>query len=96
MRLRQNSGWAVTHEDKENLIFDHFSQSLGRPPPRQLDFNWEALNLTAHLLENLGFPFNGAEIKEALDDMPTDKAPGPEGFSIAFFRSSGRLSRATL
>jgi hypothetical protein len=77
----------VTHEDKGNLIFDHFSQTLGRPPPRPLDFNWEALNPTAHLLENLGLPFTEAEIKEAVEDMPTDKAPGPDGFSIAFFRS---------
>ncbi|XP_071680368.1 uncharacterized protein [Lolium perenne] len=32
LRLRHNSGWVVTHEDKGNLIFDHFSQTLGRPP----------------------------------------------------------------
>jgi hypothetical protein len=52
-----------------------------------LDFNWEALNPTIHQLEDLGLPFSEEEIKEAIDDMPADKAPGPDGFSIAFFRS---------
>ncbi|XP_071676910.1 uncharacterized protein [Lolium perenne] len=85
--LKHNLGWAVTHEDKDNLIFDQFSQALGRPPPRQLDFNWEALNPTAHLLEDLGLPFSEAEIKEDVDDMHADKAPGPDDFSIAIFRS---------
>ncbi|XP_071674403.1 uncharacterized protein [Lolium perenne] len=39
VRLMHNNGWAVTHEDKAGLIFDHFSRTLGRPPPRSLDFN---------------------------------------------------------
>jgi hypothetical protein len=87
LRLKHNNGWATTHEDKDKLIFEHFSQTLGRPSPRQLDFNWAALNPTTHHLEDLGLPFSELEIKEAVDDMPADKAPGPDGFSIAFVRS---------
>jgi hypothetical protein len=86
----------MTHEDKGNLIFDHFSQALGRPPPRQLDFNWEALNPTVHLLDNLGLPFTEAEILEAIEDMPTDKAPGPDGFSMAFFRYCWEIVKGDL
>jgi hypothetical protein len=86
-RLKHNDGWSATHEDKEKLVFDHFSQALGRPPPRQLDFNWAVINPTLHSLEDLGLPFSELEIKEAIDDMPADKAPGPDGYSIAFFRS---------
>jgi hypothetical protein len=33
MRLKHNDGWSTAHEDKEKLIFYHFSQTLGRPPP---------------------------------------------------------------
>jgi hypothetical protein len=87
MRLKHNNGWSTTHEDKEKLILDHFSQALGRPPPRLLDFNWAVLNPIVHSLEDLGLPFSISEIKEAIDDMPADKAPGPDGFSISFFRS---------
>jgi hypothetical protein len=35
-------------------------------------------------LEDPGLPFFELEIKETVDDMPTNKAPGPGGFSIAF------------
>jgi hypothetical protein len=87
MRLKHNNGWSTTHEDKEKLILDHFSQALGRPPPRLLDFNWTVLNPIVHSLEDLGLPFSVFEIKEAIDDMPADKAPGPDGFSVSFFRS---------
>jgi hypothetical protein len=58
VRLKHNNGWAVTHEDKVVLIFDHFSRTLGRPPPHSLDFNWDALNPTTHRLEDLGLPFS--------------------------------------
>jgi hypothetical protein len=39
------------------------------------------------MLEDLDLPFSELEIKEAIDDMPADKAPGPDGYSITFFRS---------
>jgi hypothetical protein len=42
---------------------------------------------SSHPLEDLGLPFTEDKIKEALDDMTADKAPGPDGFTIAFFRS---------
>jgi hypothetical protein len=78
------------------MIFDHFTRALGRPPPRSLDFNWDVLNPSFHPLEDLGLPFTEDEIKEAVDDMPPDKAPGPDGFSIAFFAPVGMWSRLTL
>ena len=42
---------------------------------------------STHALEDLDLPFSELEIKEAIDDMPSEKAPGPDGFSIAFFQS---------
>jgi hypothetical protein len=35
-------------------------------------------------LDDLGLPFEKEEIKKAIDDPPTNKAPGPDGFTIAF------------
>ena len=86
-RLKHNDGWLTTHEDKENVILEHFSKTLGRPPLRQLDFNWMVVDPSTHALEDLDLPFSELEIKEAIDDMPSEKAPGPDGFSIAFFQS---------
>lgn len=44
-RLRKQNGWAVTHEEKSQAIFDHFSLFMGRPQERQLDLNWQSLGL---------------------------------------------------
>jgi retron-type reverse transcriptase len=36
------------------------------------------------------------EIKEAIEDLPLDKAPGPDGFSMAFFHSCWDIIKADL
>jgi hypothetical protein len=51
-------------------------------------FKWEALGLPSFDLSTLELPFSMDEIKRAIDDMAMDKAPGPDGFSGTFFRSS--------
>ena len=38
-------------------------------------------------MDDLALPFSEEEIKLAIDDMPKDKAPGPDGFTTAFFSS---------
>ena len=86
-RLQQNGGWVTAHDDKASVVLDHFTRTLGQPPPRQIDLNWEALNTGSMDLDDLALPFSEDEIKIAIEDMPKDKAPGPDGFTTAFFSS---------
>ena len=45
----------------------------------------------------LEIPFSEKEVYVALNDMNGDKAPGPDGFTTAFFgNSAGKLSRRML
>ncbi|KAK1653855.1 hypothetical protein QYE76_071660 [Lolium multiflorum] len=67
------------------LIHDHFSAVLGAPPPRSLDFNWEAIQPSVEALDDLGIPFSEEEILATIQARPADKAPGPDGFTIEFF-----------
>jgi len=48
---------------------------------------WSALGYNPHDLSELEAPFTEDEIKETIHSMPGDKAPGPDGFTGAFFKS---------
>jgi hypothetical protein len=86
-RLKKNDGWVTSHAEKEQHIHNHFSLVLGVAAPRPLDLNWEVLDPVIEDLEDLGLPFSEDEISHAISDMPADKAPGPDGFTINFIRA---------
>jgi hypothetical protein len=83
-RLKKNDGWVTSHAEKEQHIHDHFSSVLGIAAPRPLDLNWEVLDPAIEDLEDLGLPFSEDEISHAISDIPADKAPGPDSFTINF------------
>lgn len=87
LRLKHNNGWVTGHEDKEEIITEHFSNTLGRTGRRKHDLNWQNLNFPDLELHELGAPFSEAEVRAAIFQMPSDKAPGPDGFTGAFFKS---------
>ncbi|WVZ82071.1 LOW QUALITY PROTEIN: hypothetical protein U9M48_029378 [Paspalum notatum var. saurae] len=95
-RLNKDDNWATSHGDKEKLVKDHFSATLGVPGPRGFDLNWSALNLQRFELDHLGDPFSEEELLEAIKQSPTDKALGPDGFTGAFFRSCWPTIKADL
>ena len=86
--LHEDEGVAITHDDKEMLVADYFSNHLGSVPPRSRTFNWNALGYIPRDLLMLESPFTKEEIKHTINSMPCDKAPGPDGFTGAFFKSS--------
>ena len=57
------------------------------PHERTRDFNWDALQLQNPYLTSLDDPFSEQEILHAIKQLPSDKAPGPDGFSGLFFKS---------
>jgi len=86
-RLKKGRGWAVTHEDKVSVILTHFDEIMGRPPQRITDLNWDSLGITQHDLRGLDVPFTEDGLKNVINQMPSDKAPGPDGFTWAFIKS---------
>jgi len=80
-------GWAVSHQDKQTIVVDHFSNAMACPHERTRDFNWDALQLQNPDLTSLDDPFSEQEIRHAIKQLPSDKAPGPDGFTGNFFKS---------
>jgi hypothetical protein len=85
-RLKHNNGWVTDHGAKEQIVHSHFDSTLKKGNARTLDFNWDALHFSDPNLNSLGEPFSEEEVEKALNLMPSDKGPGPDGFTGAFFK----------
>jgi exonuclease III len=88
--LRLNDKVATTIDDKLDLATEYFSGIIGSVPLRQLALNLDALqlpSLTATQARSLGAPFTKDEVKKIIMEMPSERAPGPEGFSGLFFKT---------
>jgi hypothetical protein len=59
-------------------------------------FDWAQLNLPTPDLSDLDASFTMEELRQAVFDTPTDKAPGPDGFSGGFFRTSWNVIKDDL
>lgn len=86
-RLQKTNGWAVQHEEKEQIIHEHFSSVMCQPPPRNIDINWNNLGIQSADLAALDEPFTEDEVHHTINQMPNDKAPGPDGFTGNFFKA---------
>ena len=95
-RIQNEHGWVTEHDAKEKLIHEHFSKVMKRGPRSRKDFNWEELNLEPLDLHGLGAPMAKCEVLEAINDMPSDKAPGPDGFTGLFFKKCWGIIKTDL
>jgi hypothetical protein len=84
--LHTNGGVAITHNDKQKVLQDYFSDHLGAMAQRPRTFDRNALGYVPRYLSMLETPFTQDEIKETINYMLPDKAPGPDGFTGAFFK----------
>jgi hypothetical protein len=92
--LKHNQGWVTEHAAKKDVVNNHFKSILGMRVARVHDFNWDELNFPLTDLNVLGDLFTEAEVKSAIDQMPSDKAPSPTATPGPSSRSVGTSSRA--
>jgi hypothetical protein len=87
-RIKHNNGWVTDHGAKEQVVQNHFCSVTGRGDTRRVEFNWVALHLDNPNLAPLGDPFSVEEVRNAINQIPSDKAPGPDGFTGGFLKKS--------
>jgi hypothetical protein len=75
------------HADKAMLVDDFYRSLLGTRMDRTVTINLDYLGLPSHNLEDLDLPITEKEVLEAIKELSSDKAPGPDGFT-------GRLYKA--
>lgn len=94
--LESEAGVCLSHEQKENLLHQHYSEHFGRPTQRECTLNWEELGLFRHDLAHLEDLFSEEEVQGVVSDIAADKAPGPDGFIGAFLKKSWHVIKGDL
>jgi hypothetical protein len=75
-------------ESKEKKSYMSISRmSPKKAPPRTRDFNLANIPIPTCDLSDMGDPFTEDEVKEAIHGTNSHKAPGPDGFTGAFFKN---------
>jgi hypothetical protein len=65
---------------------ENFKTGIGSTINPEMQYNLEDLVLNHEGLDQISAPFTKEEIDNVVKQMPTDKAPGPDGFNGMFFK----------
>jgi hypothetical protein len=95
-RLKHNNGWVTNHDQKKEIIHEHFKKIIKKGSPRTKNFNWATIPTPTCDLSNLDAPFTEEEVKAAVDRTACDKAPGPDGFTGDFFKGCWNIIKADI
>ncbi|GKB84117.1 hypothetical protein Tco_0956389 [Tanacetum coccineum] len=82
-----NGVWVENPEKVKREFYVHFSKHFCCPDPRYVRLQMSFPNMLSNEQQrDLECEVSNAEIKKAVWDCGTDKAPGPDGFSFCFYR----------
>lgn len=87
-RLRVDGAPVSGHDAMEQALHDHFSLVFGVCGFTQGAIDFQALGIEQRDLAQLELPVSEAEVWNATKEMPAGRAPGPDGFTGAFYKSS--------
>jgi hypothetical protein len=86
---RQDNTLTWDHNEKEQILYDYFSNIMGQRVPRSRTFDWTRLDMSRIQEipgQELDRPFTEEEVELAVKSLPNDKAPGPDGFTNNFYK----------
>ncbi|KAJ9683534.1 hypothetical protein PVL29_019210 [Vitis rotundifolia] len=87
-RIKINGEWFLEEQAIREGIANAFKNFLSEDTGWKADIGRLQLDQISHQeVENLERPFTEDEIHAALMEMNGDKAPGPDGFTLAFWQS---------
>jgi hypothetical protein len=84
--VREDGSLATEHHEKAGLLLNSFRDRLGFSTPIDSSFDFSDYIQAMPNLDSLSGPFTTDEIDKIVHDLPSDKAPGPDGFSGLFIK----------
>ena len=85
--ILHDGAWVSAEQAKSNVIFDYFNSILGAPFSRSHSIRLDDL-LPQLDLSGMDSCFSEQEIWETINAMPSDRAPGPDGFTGLFYKTA--------
>jgi hypothetical protein len=85
--LVAENGICTNHDDKAELIYEYYEGLIGNGWHMDHTIDLQALGILSHDLADLELPFSEEEVWAIIKQMPSDKAPGPDGFTELFFKT---------
>lgn len=75
------------HVPAPNLMDKFYSNLLGKTMDRSVALNLDFVGLPSHNMGELDPPFSEKDVWETIKQLPSDKAPGPDGFTGRFYKA---------
>jgi hypothetical protein len=85
-----NGNTALSHTDKESVLFNAFKNRLGTSQQTSMVFNLPSLIQPIDNLSELEHSFSSHEIDQIISSLPSNKSLGPDGFNTDFVKNVGR------
>ncbi|XP_066392841.1 uncharacterized protein [Miscanthus floridulus] len=79
---------ASEEEAKADIVYEYYNGLLGNAFVRQHRIDLSQLDLSRLDLHELVAPFAADEVARVVRETPSDRAPGPDGFSGAFYKAA--------
>ncbi|KAL6329196.1 hypothetical protein AAG906_014805 [Vitis piasezkii] len=87
-RIKINGVWLSEEQEVREGIANAYQQMLSEDSGWKADIGRLQLDqISQQEAKNMEIPFSEAEVHSALIEMNIDKAPGPDGFTVAFWQS---------
>ena len=85
-RIVHNDQILTDQADKIGAMEEFFEQLIGTKVQRTQHLHMAALDIHAIDLTGLETPFTSEEVQAAHNEMNSNKAPGPDGFTVLFYK----------
>jgi hypothetical protein len=85
--LKDSQGNEVSdHDQMAIMLWNSYRDRMGRSEGISMQFDLAALLPRVEGLDDLTLPFLAKEMDEVVQNMPADRAPGPDGFNGLFLK----------
>jgi len=89
--VRVGDAHLVREEEKAEAFFKHFDDILGSQCSREANLDFTFLGLPVIDTSLLDVCFSEEEVWWTIQEIPVDRAPGPDGFTGLFYRTAWNI-----